>query len=259
MRRKRVFLPGAAITVCAVLASMFAFTEQVRAGSQLVYGWNNVGYYGAAKPPSEALSSIDGKYNAVYRWNAQEQKYELYAPNVPGFVSTLSQINTGDAIWVNLTAQSGSLPSLNLNGSVPTSGHVSVAASTFLPTSDLAVYEKTFNELYPVDDDDASERYYAPVVLPDGARVTNLTAAFEAQGGATVHLRLDYTPITNGSNNSQVYKLAEVLSSAGSSPQATDAFAHTVDNGANVYFLVVDLVGGAGAKLRGVSIAYDVG
>jgi hypothetical protein len=29
-----------------------------------------------------------------------------------------------------------------------------------------------------------------------------------------------------------------------------------VDNGANVYFLVVDLTGGSASKLRGVSISY---
>ena len=81
-----------------------------------------------------------------------------------------------------------------------------------------------------------------------------MTAALKA--GDTVKIRLDYTAITNGDQSASVFKLAEVLSSAGSSPQTATAFAHTVDNGANVYFLVVDLTGGAASKLRGVSISY---
>lgn len=39
-------------------------------------------------------------------------------------------------------------------------------------------------------------------------------------------------------------------------PQTATAFAHTVDNGANVYFIVVDLTGGPASKLKGVSISY---
>ncbi len=43
-------------------------------------------------------------------------------------------------------------------------------------------------------------------------------------------------------------------------PAATPgAFAHTVDNSANVYFLIVDLTGGADTKLYGVSITYTGG
>jgi hypothetical protein len=256
MRRKQL-LVAAGLLAATVVAGGLTLSEAF-ASNTLVQGWNNVGYYGAAKPPPEALDSIDGKYNAVYRWNAQQQKYDLYAPDVPGFVSTLNELNTGDAIWVNMTSGGGTLPSLNLEGGVaPTSGTVSVAASTFLPMNDLAIYEKGFNELYPVGTDLASQRYFAPVVLPHGASVTSMTAAFEASGG-NVQLRLDYTPLSNGNNNSQIFKLAEVLSTSGASPQTAEAFPHTVDNAANVYFLVVDLTGGPGTKLRGVSIAYDV-
>ena len=80
--------------------------------------------------------------------------------------------------------------------------------------------------------------------------------AFEAASGGTVQARLDYTPLANGTNTAQIYKLAEVLSSAGASPQTAQAYSHIVDNSANVYFLVVDLAGGPGAKLHGISIAY---
>ena len=74
-----------------------------------------------------------------------------------------------------------------------------------------------------------------------------------------MHLRLDYTPMGNGSDGGQVFKSVEARSSEGSSPQTGQAFAHTVDNSANVYFLIVDLTGGADTKLYGVSITYTGG
>jgi hypothetical protein len=225
--------------------------------AQLLHGWNNVSYLGASAPPSQAFSGISGQYSAVYRWDPAVQAYQLYAPGVPGFVNTLTQVNPGDAIWVNYTQQSGELNtgSVGSGGTTSGSGKLSIAASTFMPMNDLAIYEKNFNQLNPVGTDAASQRYYAPVSLPQGATVTTMTAAFEGSGD-TVKIRLDYTAFTNGDTSSSVFKLAEVLSSAGSSPQSANAFAHQVDNGANVYFLVVDLTGGSASKLRGVSISY---
>jgi hypothetical protein len=258
---KRVIISAvlAAGLVAGVALAAAPTPDSARAGSQLVRGWNNVAYLGAAKPPTEALSSINGSYDAVYRWNSAEQKYELYAPSLPSQANTLKTINPGDAIWVNLTADSGSLPQLPGSGGsgagLPLNGHISIAASTFMPMSDLAVYQKSFNQIYPVGTDDFSKRYIAPVNLPDGVSILSMTAAFEASGG-DVQVRLDYTPIGNGDTPSQIYKLVEVLSNEGASPRTVTAFAHTVDNAANVYFIVVDLTGGPGTKLRGVSIAY---
>lgn len=223
----------------------------------LLRGWNNISYLGGAAAPSEALNAISGQYSAVYRWDPVSQTYQLYAPGVPGFVNTLAQINPGDAIWVNYTQTAGELNTGNVGNNTPAggSGKLSIAASTFLPMNDLAVYEKSFNQVHPTGTDVASQRYFAPVTLPHGASISTMTAAFEGTGD-TVKIRLDYTAITNGDQSASVFKLAEVLSSAGSSPQTATSFAHTVDNGANVYFLVVDLTGGSASKLRGVTISY---
>jgi hypothetical protein len=224
---------------------------------QLLHGWNNISYLGSTAPPSEALTSISGQYSAVYKWSPATQTYQLYAPGVPGFVNTLTQIDPGDAIWVNYTQAQGEISTGSAGSSVPTggSGKLSIAASTFTPMNDLAVSEKSFNQVGPVSTDVASQRYYAPLYLPQGATITTMTAAFEGTGD-TVKIRLDYTDISNGDTSSAVFKLAEVLSSAGPSPQTATAFAHTVDNGSNVYFLVVDLTGGSASKLRGVSVSY---
>lgn len=259
---KRWALVAALAALAAATAIAGARGEDARASTPLVRGWNNVAYLGEAKPPSEALSSLGNSYSAIYRWNTATQKYDLFAPDAPAYANTLTQLNPGDAIWLNLNAESGSLPfSLNAGGtnsSAPASGKgkIAIAASTFVPASDLAIYEKSFNQLNPVGTDEASKRYFAPVILPDGVSITTMTAHYEANGG-DVQVRLDYTPLSNGNAPAQIFKLVEVLSSAGASPQTVNAFAHTVDNGANVYFLVVDLTGGSGTKLRGISIAYS--
>ncbi len=237
---------------------LFADRQAEAASTSLVKGWNNIAYMGEGAAPSEALSEIAGKYEAVYRWDSAAQQYRVYGPQLPAFANTLSSIATGDSIWISLTAQTAQLTaSVGGGGGAAGPGRVSIAASTFLPANDLAIYEKSFNQLNPVGTDIESQRYYAPVSLPDGATVTSMTANYEATGGQ-VQVRLDYTPQANGNNAAQIFKLVEVLSSGGSSPQTQSAYAHTVDNGVNVYFVVVDLTGGTGTKLKGVSIAYTV-
>lgn len=244
-----------ALLAFVVLGSVAIGGSVSEAATPVGPGWNNVPYLGNSAPPSEALAVLQGQYEAVYKWDRASQQYQVYAPGAPEYVNNLTQLNTGDAIWVNVSGQGANLPGLQTGGSGGP-GNYSVAASTFVPMNDLAIYEKTFNELRPLGTDEASKRYFAPVHLPDGATITSMTAAYEAVGGE-VQVRLDYTPLTNGSTPNLIYKLVEVLSGSGASPQTGTAYQHTVDNRANVYFLVVDLTGGAGTKLRGVSIAYS--
>ena len=256
MRRSTILSSfGAAIIAGSALLGV-ARDDGAHASTGLIRGWNNVAYLGATKPPTEALTTIDGKYSAVYRWDAATQEYLLYAPGLPAYATTLTELKTGDAIWVNLTADSGTLPAASNSQTGPSSGRIAVPASSFSPMSDLALYEKSFNQINPVGTDEHSRRYIAAVNLPDGVGITSMTANYEATGG-DVQVRLDYTPLANGNTANQIYKLVEVLSSEGASPRTVSAFTHTVDNGANVYFLVVDLTGGPGTKLRGVSIAYS--
>jgi hypothetical protein len=244
---------AAALIIGATVA-----TGSGASAAQLLRGWNNIAYFGHPAPPAQALAALTGEYTAVYRWDPTTQTYQLFAPGVPGFVNTLETIHPGDAIWIHFTGtrrefNTGAPPTGS--APAPTSGRISIAASTFVPSSDLALYEKGFNQLHPLSTDRASQRYYAPVHLPHGATVTSMTAAFEGTGDS-VHIRLNFTPITNGDVPGIVYRLAEVLSSAGPSPQTASAFTHQVDNGANVYFVVVDLTAGPASKLRGISISY---
>jgi hypothetical protein len=220
----------------------------------LPVGWNNISYLGEAQAVSTALAPIEGKYNAAYRWDSQQQVFEFFSPAAPAFANNLDELNAGDSLWLDITKEGAQLTTAGQTGVL------SIAASTFLPASDLAIYEKKFNELSPVGTDAASQRYYAPLVLPQGATITSMTAAYQATGGGDVQVRLDYTAIGNADSESgPVYKLAEALSTMGPSPVTASAFAHVVDNSANVYFIVVDLTGGPATKLRGVSVAYTGG
>lgn len=255
MRRFTILSAVGGLTIFAAAALGVSRDDGAHAATELTRGWNNVAYMGTTRPPTEALTTIDGKYAAVYRWDAATQEYLLYAPGLPAYATTLTELKTGDAIWVNLTADSGTLPSAGNSQVGPSSGRIAVPASSFSPMSDLALYEKSFNQINPVGTDEHSRRYIAAVNLPDGVTISSMTAHYEATGG-DVQVRLDYTPLANGNTANQIYKLVEVLSTDGASPRTVSAFTHTVDNGANVYFLVVDLTGGPGTKLRGVSIAY---
>lgn len=246
---------GVALSLAVFLTIAISGDQHARAAA-LSRGWNNVSYLGTASAPAEALTAISGQYSSVYRWDPVTQGYQLYAPSAPSFANTLTQLNTGDAIWLNFTEASGTLNTGTTTGSGTTGpGKLSIAASTFQPMNDLAIYEKNYNQIAPVGIDVASQRYFAPIILPNGATIGSMTAAFDGTGD-TVKVRLDYTALSNGDATASVFKLVEVLSSGGASPQTAQAFQHTVDNGANVYFLVVDLTGGAVSKLRGVSIAY---
>ena len=253
MRRATALAVAATLGVIALAGAMIS----PGAATPLVQGWNNVAYMGPSAPPAEALSSIAGKYAIAYRWDPIAGAYEVHAPEAPSFASTLTMLNTGDAIWLRVTEDGVDLQGPGGGAIMSDQGTIAIAASTFQPASDLALYEKTFNELSPVGTDIASQRYYAPVVLPDGATVTSMTGAYLVTSGE-VHLRLDYTPISNGTDGGQVFKLVEIRSGDGPSPQTVQAFQHTVDNTANVYFLIVDLTGGADSKLHGVSIAYTI-
>lgn len=245
----------AAATVLGTTACLAAWaTASANGGTMLPVGWNNIAYSGESQTTSAALAPIEGKYNAAYRWDSQRQVFEFFAPAAPSFANNLDELNEGDSLWLDITKEGAELTAATKTGVI------SIAASTFLPASDLAIYEKKFNELSPVGDDAASQRYYAPLTIPHGATITSMTAAYEASGTGEVQVRLDYTAIGNAdSETGPVYKLAEALSSQAPSPVTVSAFSHVVDNSANVYFLVVDLTGGPATTLRGVSVAYTGG
>ena len=67
MKRLRAGL-FAAILSAGVLTAAIVGTGTT-AATPVVSGWNNVPYLGQSGPPTEALATISGQYDAVYRWN----------------------------------------------------------------------------------------------------------------------------------------------------------------------------------------------
>jgi len=50
-----------------------------------------------------ALSSIDGSYRYVARWNADDQKYEVYLPGVPGVFNDFEAMDQGEGYFIVAT------------------------------------------------------------------------------------------------------------------------------------------------------------
>ena len=72
----------------------------------LVAGWNLVAYPSAtARPVAEALASIDGKYDRVWAFHADdaEDPWKLYNPAAPPFANDLTDMEPGYGYWVRAT------------------------------------------------------------------------------------------------------------------------------------------------------------
>jgi len=63
-------------------------------------GWTNE--TGSALPG--ALSSIDGSYRYVARWNAGTQSYEVYLPDAPAVFSDFATMDRGEGYFIAATA-----------------------------------------------------------------------------------------------------------------------------------------------------------
>jgi hypothetical protein len=70
----------------------------------LVEGWNLVGYPGqVARPITEALASIAGKYNLVQTYDADESRWLTYDVSMPSFLNDLTKMVPGKGYWLVVT------------------------------------------------------------------------------------------------------------------------------------------------------------
>ena len=67
---------------------------------ELSQGLNCVGWTNTSANLPGALNSIAGKYNYVARWNASEQKYEVYEPNAPPVFNDFGTMDRGEGYWI---------------------------------------------------------------------------------------------------------------------------------------------------------------
>jgi hypothetical protein len=98
--------PGDGLWVRVTASDTWTVTgeEQSITEIPLYTGWNLIAYpVTEARSISDALSSIAGKYTAVYTYDpAQADPWLKYTVGVPSWVSTLSQMTPGKGYWVKV-------------------------------------------------------------------------------------------------------------------------------------------------------------
>jgi hypothetical protein len=78
-----------------------AYTSMTASLSQ---GLNMVGWTNTSADLPGALSSIDGSYRYVARWNAGTQSYEVYLPGAPAVFNDFDTMDRGEGYFIAATA-----------------------------------------------------------------------------------------------------------------------------------------------------------
>ena len=68
----------------------------------LEQGLNMIGWLNCSKPIGDALSSIDGDYWYVARWNATAQKFEVYNPVAPNGFNDFDTMERGEGYFISM-------------------------------------------------------------------------------------------------------------------------------------------------------------
>jgi len=68
----------------------------------LQQGLNMIGWLNCSKPIDDALSSIEGDYWYVARWNATAQKFEVYNPVAPNGFNDFNTMERGEGYFISM-------------------------------------------------------------------------------------------------------------------------------------------------------------
>ncbi|RLI06341.1 hypothetical protein DRO22_01305 [Candidatus Bathyarchaeota archaeon] len=71
-------------------------------GISLQQGLNMVGWLNCSRPIYDALSSIDGDYWYVARWNATAQEFETYNPVAPNGFNDFADMERGEGYYISM-------------------------------------------------------------------------------------------------------------------------------------------------------------
>jgi len=66
----------------------------------LEQGLNMIGWLNCTKDISDALSSVDGKYRYVARWNVTTHKFEVYVPGAPSVFNDFTTMERGEGYFI---------------------------------------------------------------------------------------------------------------------------------------------------------------
>ena len=68
----------------------------------LQQGLNMIGWLNCSRPIDDALSSIEGDYWYVARWNATAQKFEVYNPVAPNGFNDFNMMERGEGYFISM-------------------------------------------------------------------------------------------------------------------------------------------------------------
>jgi hypothetical protein len=125
-RLLRRLLRGVVPRAIAGAAALFLLTAAGTGHAQqpdsvsvhLHQGWNNVPYFGSPAEPSEALTAIEGKYRAVWFWDALGQRY-LVHDTAGETADELTEMLPGRCYWIVATEEADLEMPLPSAGVVP--------------------------------------------------------------------------------------------------------------------------------------------
>jgi len=72
---------------------------------ELKKGLNMVGWLNCSKDITDALSSIAGDYWYVAKWNAEEQKFEVYNPVAPPVFNDFNTMERGEGYFISMKSE----------------------------------------------------------------------------------------------------------------------------------------------------------
>ncbi len=90
----------AGLACCLLVTFLLMVGEASSDGVRLEAGWNLFTYEGATRPVRLALSSIEGEYVAVYRWEPAEARWLAYFSDALHGEPTLLNLAHGGQYWV---------------------------------------------------------------------------------------------------------------------------------------------------------------
>lgn len=70
----------------------------------LATGFNLVTWSGAPSPVADAVASLGDAFRAIYAFDATTQRYATYRAGAPAFLNDLTQLDTGQAVWIEVAA-----------------------------------------------------------------------------------------------------------------------------------------------------------
>jgi hypothetical protein len=74
--------------------------------TNLTPGWNLVGF-GGTQSVTDATASIAGRFSSVFTWDSLAQSFRSFNASLPPALNSLQQFQTGDGVWLFITAPSG--------------------------------------------------------------------------------------------------------------------------------------------------------